>query len=231
MREAAQICAVVFGTLAWVIILYGGVIRFKSRLISPKMPLRLAYISFYWTVLVVAGFVAWNRFQQSESTNALGSKSWFNVGYKFGLTIFSIPIDTWWKYFFVVQYQITRSVMGSLLANVFRPFMLAEVQSKMHNGGIDRRETIPILFAQASVTIFGFVATITDLFLYLSQVDISVISLVITLISDATATRAVLEAGFRNDATKIAQRNTEGLGLQKTSTSDQVVFNVWNSAK
>lgn len=221
MKKTVEALLIVTISVSWTTFLFWTINRQKKKLIAQKLPLRLAYYSLIWAIAVIVSILTWSRLKGNENSESLGSKSWFNVGYKTGLSFFTISIDTWYKYAVIVNYQITRSIIGSLLSNVFRPFMTSEVQSKMHNKSIDRSQTIYILLAQASVTIFGFTSTITDLFLYLSQVDISIISLVITLISDAASTSAVLQAGASKckNAKEILEtietRETEPLALRK----------------
>lgn len=221
---AAQVLIIVFITFFATVFQYWLLNTYKSVLIAQKLPLRLAYYSLVWTVGVLTAFMLWSKYGGKKQSGIITSTSWFNIGYKMGLTFLSVPIDAWWKYLIVVNYQVTRNIIGSLLQNIFRPFMLAEVQSKMNNKTIDRSQTVWILLAQSSVTIFGFVSSITDLFLFLSQIDLSIVSLVITLISDAASTNAVLQAGAQSESytqqeieDKVITRDTEGLLTRRQS--------------
>ena len=178
----------------WTVIVTSCFWAWRRRLITQHVPLFLPLVSFLFTAATIGLVLAWRYSVPHAESLSLTSNSWFAAGWNNGLSFFGIHINTWWGYAIIVNYQVTRTIIGSMLSNVFRPFITSQVQNRLLNKTIDDRLTSSILFAQGAVTVFGFVTTLTDLFLYLSQVDLALISLFVTLISDAASTYGVLQA-------------------------------------
>lgn len=159
----------------------------KTKCVSD--PLFLPFASVVWTACVVAVIVT-AATTVKDPHPPFGAASWFVGGWKTGLSIFGVPIDTWWKYTLVLNYQITRSVLGSLLGNIFYPFLTVEVRAP---AAAPQSRAVPaILLAQTSSTLFFFFASVTDTFLFLSQCDISFIALGVGMTCDAFITHALM---------------------------------------
>ena len=112
-------------------------------------PVFIAYVSIAFVVVVVGstGYIFAN--QTNPSGGIFTTKTWFCAGWDTGLSIFSIRIDTWYKYTLVAIYQIVRSIVGSLLSNFLRPFLTVSVLavgSKRPN--FTTRRQIQIIAAQ-----------------------------------------------------------------------------------
>jgi hypothetical protein len=193
MHESTQVCVVVFVVAAYYLFVLAVLRVCKRSIFEAAEPVRLCYAALIWTLCVFSVFTA-AALRTPNDTPAGGTDTWFTAGWGTGLSVLGVRINTWYKYLLIVLYQITRCVLGSLIANVFRPFLVAEVQSKALNKSLDRRKKPKILGAQFSTTVFAFLAMITDMFLYLKQMDMSLISLFTALSVDAICTNYVLDA-------------------------------------
>lgn len=220
--EAGQAVVVTFSVLVYAIILYAALWYFKDSIVNEKTPLRLPKVAFVWTCFIVAGTITWQaNADQTHNTEIKNRQNWFSLGWKNGFVFFNIPINNWWSYLIILLYVVTRSLLGSLLSNVFKPFISGQVQNSILRKTVESSKTIHIMLAQAAVTLFAFASALGDLFLFLSQVDVSIVSLLITLLSDAGATYAVLGDGGSKH--KIVQHDTESLLLRgpgRAETSD-----------
>ena len=116
---------------------------------------------------------------------------------------FGIRIDTWWKFWLVLALQTTRSIQGSLLLNIFWPHLMVNVQAAdTSRKAIAYGDTVLVIVAQACWNIFGFVYTgLSDTFLMLSQIDLSVVTLVVTMLADAQCTAYAGEGERAREAT------------------------------
>ena len=72
-------------------------------------------------------------------------------------------------------------MLGCLASDVFRPWLL-KVQGHLERPDGDALFWMNV--AQSATTVFGFVAGISDVFLYLARVDITLISLAVTVATD-----------------------------------------------
>ena len=66
---------------------------------------------------------------------------------------------------------------------------------------LTRSETNAVVAAQASWNIFGFVASLSDSFLMLSQIDLSIITLVVTMLADSQSTYFIGEVDAKRTDT------------------------------
>lgn len=195
MVTRLEVSAVVVVTLTFVVVAFACLRLFQRQIFAAREPLVLCYTAALWTVAVFSVF-AWaaQRAKREDRVYEGADEGWFTAGWETGLSVLGVPIDTAFKYQLILLYQILRGIQGSLINNVFRPFLVAEVQSKANNKGVDRSKKGKIILAQSCVTMFGFMAGITDMFLFLAQIDLSVTSLAIALITDAVCTNNVLAA-------------------------------------
>ena len=195
MVRGVEVGTVVVVTVTFVIASFASLRLFQKQIFAAREPLVLCYTAAVWTVAVFSVF-AWAAQQAKRRHHVVVADDggWFSAGWETGLNVLGVPIDTAFKYQMILLYQILRSIQGSLISNVFRPFLVAEVQSKANNKGVDRSKKGKIILAQSCVSMFGFMAGITDMFLFLAQIDLSATSLVIALITDAVCTNNVLAA-------------------------------------
>lgn len=189
--------------------------RYASKLCHEKVPLTIPKLCLFWAVSTFLTTILVNlRYNTIPATAT--KRNWFSAGWADNFYFFSIPIDTWYKYTIIIMYQITRSMFGSLVNNVFKPFLLVEVQNKLLNKHLfddnddkvlkkeNSRRRNEILFAQVAVSLYAYWSQLTDLFLFLSQVDISSIALAITLICDGALTFSLLEFGLVESIKNVA---------------------------
>jgi hypothetical protein len=207
MLYSVQVVLVVILTIAFTIFFASIAYAFRKTLVSggkTGIPLGLPYVAAVWTGLVIVFTFVARTYAAKSNQLGITSANWFTAGWKGQLTYFGIPIDTWWRYLIVVCYQVGRSILGSLISNVFKPFLLSEVQNQLLNTRIDSTKTAEIIMAQGFVTMFGYVSALTDLFLFLSQLDMSLITVAITLISDSASTYSILAIASerKNQTTK-----------------------------
>lgn len=164
-------------------------------------PVTLPLVVFTWTLITIPSLVIWVHYKavvgQVKTTT-----SWFVVGWVNKLNFFNIYIETWWQYTVVMMYNIGRTVIGSLVTNVFRPLLLLQ-QSRILTSDISQTDAFTFVFGQAVVTVFGFFSSITDIFLALTQVDVTMVALVVTLLMDGFATHSILSARIRGGAKSI----------------------------
>ena len=117
------------------------------------------------------------------------SKNWFSGGWNKNLVFMGVRIDSPVAYGLILNYQITRCVLGSLLANAFQPYVTA-LQSKLLNSEV--RNPHRLLAARAFTDIYGFVSGLTDLILYMSQMDIFLVSGAVTILVNYLSTLLLL---------------------------------------
>lgn len=146
---------------------------------------------------------------EKTSGGVLTTRTWFGAGWKNGLSILSVKIDTWWKYALIVSYQIVRSFVGSILVNVFRSFLLVVVQGgaitssskKDDEKNIEKKtaEQVELLkkkliiCAQVAFNVFVYVSSIIDSMLVLSSIDMTFVTLVSTITADAITTNFFID--------------------------------------
>ncbi len=150
-----------------------------------------------WTIFValfagVAVRVGGGNTRGPSSSATLGTSAWFNVGWSGSTTsFFGVSINTWYAYLLVINYQITRCILGSLLSNIFKPYIITLQSNLLQSSKLDM-DIRWLLLAQACVTVFSSFSYLTDIFLYLSQVEVAIVSLAVTLLIDWQSTTALL---------------------------------------
>lgn len=165
MGEAGQTATVVVVTLGVIATClyathhYRDVIQ-RNRMVIP-------YFCLAYSMAAVAATAGVAATQANPSGGLFTTTTWFAAGWHTGLSVFSIRIDTPWKYTVVVLYQIIRSFLGSLVVNYFRSFLLTEIQAK---GAATRTYSVgTVMGAQFAYNVFSFYSALTDSYLMLSQ--------------------------------------------------------------
>jgi len=115
--------------------------------------------------------------------------SWFSIGWSQSLNFMGVLIDSPVAYGLIINYQITRCILGSLLSNAFQPYVNA-LQSKLINREI--KNPYRLLAARVFTDIYSFVSGLTDLILYVSQIDIFVLSGLSTILTNLASTYVLL---------------------------------------
>lgn len=153
------------------------------REVKSETPIAMSYFAGVWGLIVIGCIFGFSM--------RLGQTTWFVAGWeRSAINIMGIEISTFWGYMIVTVYQISRCVIGSILANVFRPFLIGKIQNKSIVPHHDVQ--VQILFAQAACTVFVFVSSITDIFLFLSRCDMAMITLATTIVSDWFCTHLIM---------------------------------------
>lgn len=133
--------------------------------------LAIPYYCTAWSCIAITFTGIAAVMQDDPAEGLFTTRSWFSAGWDTGMSMFSIRINTWWRYLIVVVYQIVRSFLGSLLTNIFRSYLLVGVQSGLHPGKSEKLEVVQVLMSQAAYNIFVFYSSLTDSYIMLSQVS------------------------------------------------------------
>jgi hypothetical protein len=184
---------VALATCVWTAVLFALTRRFSSYLIERKYAYVLPVFCFVWTVLFVISIsvlIYVYRDKDAAFVSAFSSR-WIGAGWSPELLFMGIRIDTWYAYMFIINYQITRCILGSLLANAFQPYVNM-LQGKILSQALTQEEKITIVLARFCVDTFGFVSSLTDLILYIAQLDISLISFGVSALTNGIGTWIVL---------------------------------------
>jgi hypothetical protein len=126
------------------------------------------------------------------------STRWFSAGWNRNLVFMGVRIDTPLAYALILNYQVTRCILGALLSNAFQPYLqtlLSQLIDQAGNSSFTR-----LLLARAFCDVTGFVTSLTDLILYVSQVDIFVVSGVVTISTNWFSSWLVLRAASTHES-------------------------------
>lgn len=195
MNDAGAAAVVAILSLLWSFLLFWLVFRRQNAPFVPTKghpsapPLRVALFSGVWSLGVVVWILVWRSYSSKTGALSIGTSNWFGAGWSTGLEFFGIAIDKWYTYLLIVLFQITRSVLSSLLGTVFSPYLVA-VQSRSKPVHPDHMGWVKL--AQLCKDCFGWVTSITDIFLYLSQLDVALVSLLIVACFDWASTDSLM---------------------------------------
>ena len=172
----------------------------KHRRGASEEPVVLPYVVASW-VGITAGVLAFARdytVAQEASTGAmpppapnvvklpgsLGSSlhAFFSVGWLTGLAVFGTPVNTWQLYATVCVYQLTRAVLGSMVANIFTPFYGDIINSTRRVPWVTMKNA---LVGHALTRVFLWWSLLTDVLISSSQLDLALFTLVATVCADA----------------------------------------------
>jgi hypothetical protein len=192
MTSVVEAVYVALICIAWFSILFGLSYRWGPLLAKQNPPLALPLVILGWTILTIPSIVVWVQYKAVVG-KVKTTSSWFVVGWTHELNFFNIFIETWWEYTLLLMYNIGRTVIGSLVSNVFRPLLVLQ-QSRLLTTEISKRDVMAFVLGQSVVTVFGFFSAITDIFLALTQIDVTAVALLVTLIMDGFATHSILSS-------------------------------------
>ena len=200
MDHSAQAVAVSVFAIAWTAACFATVHTLRAEIVM--RPLGITYVALAWTVIMIVFAACVSAVQSDPSGGLFTTTTWFSAGWRAGLSVFGIKVNSWWRYCIVLAFQISRSILGSLLTNIFRPHLTVKVQTiGTGRKALTRSETNAVVAAQASWNIFGFVASLSDSFLMLSQIDLSIITLVVTMLADSQSTYFIGEVDAKRTDT------------------------------
>lgn len=138
--------------------------------------------SLAWVLLVFSGGALLSLFSVAKST---GQMSWFQFGLGDGFSVAGVRISTQWQYCCVWFYQILRCVLGCIVSDVFRP-QIIKIQGQIETPAA--HELRLLQFANTACTVFAFIVTISDIFIFLEKLDLTCGSLVVTCAMDLYCT-------------------------------------------
>jgi hypothetical protein len=119
------------------------------------------------------------------------ARNWFTSGWNNrDIFLFNIPIHDWSSYSLLMIYQITRTLLGSLVTNVFRTYVSVNVL-----GHKDPREehTFMIMLGFAFTDLFQYWTSVTDVFITLTQFPFTLVALVAQILADVLCIEAKLK--------------------------------------
>jgi hypothetical protein len=93
----------------------------------------------------------------------------------------------------VVLYQVTRGLIASLISKVFGAFLITQVQNRQSKLPLSPTEAYSIMFGQACATVTSYFTSATDIFLALTQIDLTVVGMVSTIIFEGVALQKFLK--------------------------------------
>lgn len=154
-------------------------------------PVYLPYFAAAWAVATATALAVSREYLADVSDPYSGLRGspqhhFFTIGWRTNLTVFGVPIDSWRRYTVVICYQMTRAVIGSLVTNVFMPFVGATLSGK----GVNRNYLVSTttarraLIGRALTSVFYSWSGLTDIIMSASQVDLAAFTLVSTIAAD-----------------------------------------------
>jgi hypothetical protein len=192
MEQSVEAVYVSLICITWFSLLFWLSYRGGPLLAKQNPPVALPLVILGWTVVTIPSIIVWVQYKAVVG-RVRTTTSWFVVGWTHNLNFFNIFIETWWEYTLLLMYNIGRTVIGSLVSNVFRPLLVLQ-QSRLLTTEISNGDAMTFVVGQAVVTVFGFFSAITDIFLALTQIDVTAVALVVTLIMDGFATHSILSS-------------------------------------
>jgi hypothetical protein len=89
----------------------------------------------------------------------------------------------------VLLYQTTRSYIHCLVNDIFRPFIIVSIQSAgATSAQRSIREVALIVGAQSCVTVYSIFSEVADIYLFLKQIDFSILTTLALIIADGQMT-------------------------------------------
>jgi hypothetical protein len=240
MAGAAPAAGVAAVTAVWSVACFALIFYMRDKLGAKQGVLYLPTAC----VLFVGGFAATAgalvRVYRDPSAPLVSpfSARWFSAGWNSELVFLGVRIDNGLRYGLIINYQITRCILGSLLSNAFQPYVMTLLsqliappkEGAAARGAVDarvaelaavedqyqrleraddgsmapstslspRRRPVVVshlILARVFCDVTSFITYLTDLILYVSQVDIFLISAVSTILTNSFSTWLVLRDG------------------------------------
>lgn len=184
---AGQVAAVVGITLACTAAVFALIDYWRAWLLADRA--RICWVSIAWVSLCFGLITGLALTQSDPARGLLTTTSWYSAGWQNGLSIFGIRINTWYAYTALVNYQIIRSILGSLISNFFRSYLLVKVQaSGAGSSPGNRPSAAKLVAAQAAYDIVVFYYSVSDTMLLLAAADMTLITLAATVMADSVST-------------------------------------------
>ena len=188
----AQAGLVALVTVAWAVLVFALLAYHKEKLSPLHRLLFLPTLCFGYSVasIVAAAALATAYGRKDVPLVTPFGRTWFSIGWTNHLAFMGVLVDSPVAYGLIINYQVARCIAGSLLSNAFQPYVTA-LQSNLVAAKTSRLSKL--LLARVLVDVFGFVSSLSDLVLYVSQVDIFLVSGVTTTLVNLACTYWLLE--------------------------------------
>ena len=195
MTYAQEVALVAIVAIAVTALLFALIHEFRQHVV--KRRLVIPFVCMAWSVTAATVIVVTVLMQTSPAESLFTTKSWLSGGWHTGMNLFSIKINSWQRYLLVVIYQIVRSILGSLLINVFRSYLVVTVQS----GKAQTENVYVVVLAQAAYNFFSYASALSDSFILMGQADMTLITMVVTVLADAMSTIYFMAEPKQEEAT------------------------------
>lgn len=154
-------------------------------------PVYLPWFAALWAVSTASTLAIMRSYLANDDDPYSGLRGspqhhFFAIGWRTRMTVFGIPIDSWTRYSLIACYQLTRAVIGSLVNNVFMPFVSATLSGKNVQKDFLISETTArrALIGRALANVFISWSSLTDILMSSVQVDLAAFTLVSTMSAD-----------------------------------------------
>lgn len=205
MPPAGEVAAAAGVTIACTGVVFLAVDYCRNWLLADRA--RICWVSFAWVLLCFSLITGLAVNNSDPAKGMVTTTSWYSAGWESGLSLFGIRINTWYAYAALVNYQIVRSILGSLLSNFFRSYLLVKVQAS--GAGAEGRPSVTkLVAAQSAYDITAFYFSVTDTFLLLAAADLTLITLVVTVLADGISTAYFCLQPKDGELVENAARNT-----------------------
>ena len=104
MNHASESALVAIITTLVAISCLGVIYRFRSFIVRER--LFIPYVCLTWSIIAIVVTAVVASAQSDPAEGIFTTKSWFSYGWNTGMSMFSIRINTWNRYLFVIIYQV-----------------------------------------------------------------------------------------------------------------------------
>lgn len=191
-----------YGIVVYFSFMYSGLLDYLFK----HKPYFFAWIGFVWTVVSATALFVWSA-QYNEPSSSPSASGWFHVGPSANIHLFNIPINSWWSYTIILIYQVQRGLVSSMISKIFSAYLITQIQTKNSGASISPRESWLILLGQSSSTVFTYWSSATDVFLALTQIDLTLCGMVSVIVFEAIALRKFLAGKISPNVYKELARN------------------------
>jgi hypothetical protein len=176
--------------------IYSGLLGYLFE----KKPYAFAWLGLLWTLCSGAALFTWSS---QYDVPERGNVDWFQLGPSKNLFLFNIPIDNWWTYTLIILYQVTRGLVASMISKVFGAFLLTQVQNRQSKLPLSPTQARYIQFGQSCATVTSYYTSATDIFLALTQIDLTLVGMFSTIVFDSVAIQKFLKERVQAYSTEV----------------------------
>ena len=214
MNYAAQVSVVCIVAISVTILLFSLVHAFRKQVVVNRLV--IPYVCLAWSLTAATVISITVATQTSPAESLFTTKSWLSGGWHTGMNLFSIRINSWQRYLLVLIYQIVRAILGSLLTNVFRSYLMVTIQGGSGGAKARKDKTGVVLGAQAAYNCFSYASALSDSFILMGQADMTFVTMMVTVLADGMSTiyfMADADIDNKRDSDQLPQTSTQGMPL------------------